>query len=348
MTLRLIQVGLGWWGWNWAFEITRDVPGVELVAWVDRDPVVRAREIERVGLPPERVFATLEEACRTVEADAALLVVPLAAHRALTEAAIEAGLHVLVEKPFTETLADARRLAELARQRGRVLMVSQNYRWFPAPRHARTLLHDGAIGEVTAVTLDFAMLYGPGYRYFFLDEPLLSDMAIHHFDALRFLLKDEPVEVACWGWNEPGSPFKGNPAALAVIRFARGTRVSYRGSWIARGAQTDYGGAWRLEGTEGALQFSFRGPGDLRELADRLTLWRGGRQEPVTMPGLTLKDRKGVLATFADWIARGERPEDASSAEDNIMSLALVFAAIRSARAGGAAVRVQGILEDDR
>ena len=348
MALRLIQVGLGWWGWNWAFEITRQVPGVEPVAWVDLDPAVRAREIERVGLPPERVFATLEEACRAVEADAALLVVPLAAHRALTEAAIGAGLHVLVEKPFTETLADARDLARLAAARGRVLMVSQNYRWFPALRHARSLLHDGAIGQLTVATLDFAMLYGPGYRYFFLDQPLLSDMAIHHFDALRYLLQDEPVEVACWSWNEPGSPFTGNPAALAVIRFAKGTLVSYRGSWIARGPQTDYGGSWRLEGSTGALQFSFRGPGDLRELADRLTLWRGGRQEPVTLPGLALKDRKGVLATFADWIAQGQMPEDASSAEDNLMSLALMFAAIRSARTGGAAVKVRDMLEDDR
>lgn len=344
--LRVIQIGLGWWGRNWAWEITPAVPGVEPVAWVDLDPDVRAREIRKLGLPKARVFATLEDALGQVEADAALVVVPLAAHRSVTEAALAAGLHVLVEKPFTETLADARHLAGLAERQGRALMVSQNYRWFPALRHARTLLHDGAIGELVSCSLDFAMLYGPGYRYFFLQEPLLSDMAIHHFDALRYLLDDEPVEVSCRGWNEPGSPFRGNPAALATIRFARGTLVSYRGSWISRGPQTDYGGAWRLDGTTGSIAFSFRGPGDMRELADRLTLWRDGRIEPTTMPDLALKDRKGALATFAHWIEAGRPPEDASSADDNTDSLALMFAAIRSSEAGGTAVTMREILEE--
>ncbi|MGH6914083.1 MAG: Gfo/Idh/MocA family protein, partial [Geminicoccales bacterium] len=259
MTLRLIQIGLGGWGRDWVAEVTRDTPGVLPVAWVDIDRATRARACVALGLPQERVFGTLDEALDEVAADAALVVVPLAAHAAVSRDALEAGLHVLVEKPFTETLAEARALEELARTRARVLMVNQNYRWFPAPALARRLLREGAIGDPIACYLDFHLYFGTGYRYFFLEEPLLGDMAIHHFDSLRFVLGDEPLEVSCHSWAEPGTPFAGHPAAIATMRFARGTVVSYRGSWLTRGPVTPYGGHWRLDGTRGTIEFTYRG-----------------------------------------------------------------------------------------
>jgi predicted dehydrogenase len=318
-------------------------------AWVDSDEEARARAIEVLGLPKARVFGALDEALAEVEADAALAVVPLAAHAAVTRAALEAGLHVLVEKPFTETLAEAATLEALARARGRVLMVNQNYRWFPAPRLARELLRDGAIGELIACYLDFHFFYGQGYRYFFLEHPLLNDMAIHHFDSLRFILRDEPLEVSCQSIKEPhrDTPFAGYPAAVATIRFARGALASYRGSWVTRGPSTNYGGNWRLDGTRGTIEFTFRGPGEERETMDRLVLHRPGMAaETPAVPDVPGKDRKGALATFARWIEDGVPPEDASTAADNLRSLALMFAAIRSAERSGAAVRIDDVLSE--
>ena len=151
---------------------------------------------------------------------------PLAAHAPVTRAALEAGLHVLVEKPFTETLEQARALERLAEDLKRVLLVSQNYRWFPAPVLARRLLHDGTLGRLVACYLDFHFYFGTGYRYFFLEEPLLSDMAIHHFDTLRFVLDDEPVEVSCHSWAEPGTRSR-------APRPQSPPCASPRGSWSA-------------------------------------------------------------------------------------------------------------------
>jgi predicted dehydrogenase len=348
MTLRLIQLGLGGWGRNWVLEVTRATPGVEPVAWVDIDPAARERAVAELDLPPGRVFASLDDALSDVAADAALVAVPLAAHAEVTRRALEAGLHALVEKPFTDDLADARALADLARRRGLVLMVNQNYRWFPAPRLARRMLREGAIGGLLACYLDFHLFYGTGYRYFFLEEPLLSDMAIHHFDGLRFVLDDEPVEVSCHSWSEPEAPFRGRPAAVATVRFARDTLVSYRGSWISRGPTTPYGGHWRLDGTEGTIEFTFRGAFEERETLDRLTLHRPGRRpERARLPDMPLKDRHGALADFARWVEDGgEPPEGASTAEDNLRSLALMFAAIRSARDGGVPVRIEDVLKE--
>ncbi len=348
MTLRLIQLGLGGWGRNWVEEVTRTIPGVEPVAWVEIDPRARAQALDLLALPADRVFATLEEALAAVPADAALVAVQLAAHAAVTRQVLEAGLHALVEKPFTATLAEAQGLVELARARRRVLMVNQNYRWFPAPRLARELLHKGAIGQPIACYLDFHFLFGPGYRSFQLDEPLLSDMAIHHFDGLRFVLDDEPLEVVCMSWSEPGSPFKGRPAAVATVRFASGALVSYRGSWISRGPITPYGGHWRLDGTAGTIEFTFRGAFEQREKHDRLTLYRPGSQpEKAKLPAMARQDRAGALAAFARWIEDGAPAEALSSAEDNLQSLALMFAAIRSAKEGGRPVPIAEMLEGE-
>ena len=347
MHVRLIQIGLGGWGRNWVEEITRDTPGVEPVAWVDIDPAMRERAVVDLELPPEKVFASLDEALARVSADAALVAVPLAAHAAVTRQALEAGLHVLVEKPFTETLEQARALAGLADRRQRVLMVNQNYRWFPAPTLARRLLGEGALGDLVACYLDFHLHFGTGYRYFFLEEPLLSDMAIHHFDSLRFVLDDEPVEVSCHSWAGPGTPFAGHPAAVATMRFAKGTVVSYRGSWLTYGPGTPYGGQWRLDGTRATVEFTFRGAFADREKLDRLTLYRPDSPPyAARLPAMPYKDRKGALHTFARWIREGTPPEGASTAADNLKSLALMAAAIRSARAGGVTVRIAELSRD--
>jgi predicted dehydrogenase len=224
-------------------------------------------------------------------------------------------------------------------------MVNQNYRWFPAPALARRMVRGGALGQMVACYLDFHFYFGTGYRYFFLEEPLLGDMAIHHFDALRFVLDDEPIEVSCHSWAEPGTPFAGHPAAVATIRFAKGTLVSYRGSWLTRGPATPYGGHWRLDGTRGTIEFTFRGAFEDRETLDRLTLHRpGAPPETLRLPKMRCKDRMGALGAFARWTREGGPPDGASTATDNLKSLALMFAAIRSARHDGATVRVADVL----
>ncbi len=172
-------------------------------------------------------------------------------------------------------------------------------------------------------------------------------MAIHHFDTLRFVLDDEPLEVSCQSWSEPDSPFKGRPAAIAAIRCAKGTLVSYRGSWISRGPATPYGGHWRLDGTSGTVEFAFRGAFEQREKQDRLTLYRPGRRaEKAKLPEMAYKDRAGALTAFARWIEDGTAPEALSSAEDNLKSLALMFAAIRSAKEDGRPVPIAKLLEE--
>ena len=140
--------------------------------------------------------------------------------------------------------------------------------------------------------------------------------------------------MSCQSWTEPASPFQGRPAAVATIRFARGTVVSYRGSWLSRGPTTPYGGNWRIDGTAGAVEFSY--PGRLtrrgRPGTPSCVHLPGNPPTQASLPDLPLKDRKGALDAFRQWIEDGAAPEALSTGADNLRSLALMFAAIRSAQ----------------
>ena len=260
--VKLVQLGLGVWGRSWVDEVTSRTPGIEPVAWVDRDPKSARRRSPRSACRAIGCSRRWSRCRPSSRPTAALVVVPLAAHAAATRAALEPGSTCWSKsrsrRPWPRPRHWWRRLAAA---RDRKLMVSQNYRWFPAPRLARRLVPTGhRHGDGVLCRLPFSV--GPDYRYFFLDEPLLSDMAIHHFDTMRYVLDDEPVEVSCQSWNEPASPFQGRPAAIvATAGSAAATVVSYRGSWISRGPTTPYGGEWRLDGTRGAIELRYRGAG---------------------------------------------------------------------------------------
>lgn len=345
--VRLVQIGLGGWGRNWADEVLPAVPGIAPVAYVDADPAMRQLAAERPGLPADKLFASLDEAVAATRPAAALVVVPLAAHAAVARSALEHGLHVLVEKPFTETLEEARRLVALAAERRRHLMVNQNYRHFPTPVTFRRLVAEGALGHVAAMAVDFWKMFDQHYRYFFLAEPLLSDMAIHHLDLMRFILDDEPVAVSAMSWSEPETPFAGRPGAAALIRFAKGVVVSYRGTWISRGPDTVWGADWRIDGSRLAALGTFRGNQGDRRGKDRIDLFASAaRKRAAALDDVPLVDRAGALAGLRDWIVNGAPAAGLSTGADNIKSLALMHAAIRSALEGGRLVAIAEVLPE--
>jgi len=199
--LRVLQVGLGGWGRDWAQRVVPEVPEIDPVGYVDPDPSALAQLRAATHVGPERCFLTLEHAIEATKPQAVLVTATLPGHAPITRAALGAGLHVLVEKPFAETMEVARQLVELAAAKRKVLMVSQNYRFFPAARKVAQLVHESRLGKVHEVSIDFRR-YSPGTgkgrsRHHSEDQPLLVDMSIHHFDLLRFILDREPERIYC-------------------------------------------------------------------------------------------------------------------------------------------------------
>ncbi len=344
--VKAIQIGLGHWGFSWTRDVIPKVPTVEMVGYVDTNPEATTKVQEELGVDPKLCFTSLEDAAHHTDAELAICTLRTEAHYPVVKRCLELGYNVLVEKPFTTTIAQGKELVALAKAQGRVLMVSQNYRHQPAPIAAAHLIGDGKFGALNMVSIDFRR-HGPsqGYRYWDMPDPLLADMSIHHFDLMRFVLGDEPVRLSCRTWNPPGSPFRYDPSGVATIDFAKGTIVSYRASWMNSGPVTPWAGYWVMDGAEGQIAWSSRDHFRDKTGPDVLTLRPlDGQQEPVKLGAIAFPDRTGTLSAIAGVVDTGIVPRGFSSGEDNLGSLALVQATILSASRGGDWVEISEIM----
>src|ERR1700741_3558475 len=95
----------------------------------------------KLGASSSHFFPALSDAIAGTDAEAVVVALPLPLHAAVVREALLAGKHVLIEKPFTQTLEEAHSLVGIAEKSSRVLMVSQNYRFFAAPQGRFTDRH---------------------------------------------------------------------------------------------------------------------------------------------------------------------------------------------------------------
>ncbi len=344
MSLRMIQVGLGNWGRNWYQYVLHQNPEVTVVAFVDA--VESSREIAQktLGLPAEQVFASLEEALTHVPCDAVLITASLAGHTPVALTALQAEKHVLVEKPFTSTLDEARQIIKTVEQTGRLLMVSQNYRYHPAVQAVREIIRKRELGPVGNVYIDFRRSDfrnraddDPGaILHRRLWQPLLVDMSIHHFDLIRAVLGQEATAISCHTWNPGWSKYVDPPTGDATVMLEDGAVVSYRGSWVSTGPQTNWAGEWHIECAQGEITWSSRGA-----IPDYVTIRPLGQEQakPIALPDVPFVDRKGSLHAFVEAVKAGQQPE--CNVWDNFNTLALTLASVASSQQDGALVKPQ-------
>ena len=152
--LKIIQVGVGFWGWSWV-NVVLESPSWELVGLVDLKRENLKKACDYYKLRQEKTFTSIRAAVESVKPDAALIVVGADAHAQVTVNALNQGLHCLVEKPIAPTMKEARSIVDTALKVNRKLMVSQNYRYKRAPRTIKEFLNSGMMGEVGSVFVNF-------------------------------------------------------------------------------------------------------------------------------------------------------------------------------------------------
>jgi predicted dehydrogenase len=197
-------------------------------------------------------------------------------------------------------------------------MISQSRRYYASLERYREAIAE--IGGAGVLTTEF--FRGPHFGGFReeMAHPLLVDMAVHAFDAARYLLGADPVSVWCEAWNPSWSWFDGDAAACSVFRFDDGTRYQYTGSWVAGGLETSWNGVWRASGPDGTATWD--GEHRVRSSA---------RGDADLAPGAA-EEIAGALAEFVSAVRSGEEPSGAIGR--NIRSLAMVEAAVESAETG--------------
>lgn len=262
--------------------------------------------------------------------DASIDVVDITPHPAdrlpLIRAALDAGKHVLSQKPFVLDLDEGERLADLAEARGRKLAVNQNGRWAPHLAWMREAVRAGHIGTLISCHASLHWNHGwiAGTPFERIEDLILYDFGIHWFDFVSSLVGDRAEAVFASAAHATGQSAKVPLLAEVVIRMRDGQASLIFDGAVPNGPRdTTY-----VAGTRGSLQSD--GP-DLGQQTVTLTT-EAGRARPV-LAGRWFNDGfAGAMGALLVAIETGTEP--ANGARDNLKSLAMAFAAIASRRTG--------------
>ncbi|ELY73451.1 oxidoreductase domain-containing protein [Natronobacterium gregoryi SP2] len=249
--------------------------GADIVAGADLVPEHRRQFAERFGAEP---YETHEELVVDDAVDAIVVATPNRFHEPITVAALEAGRHVLVEKPLAHTLESAERIVEAARRSDAVCMVGFHNRHV-----ASTAMFDehrmrGQFGDLTHVEANYVRRRGvPGPGSWFTDPDLagggaLIDIGVHALDLALYVLDfPEIVEVSgitrtTFGnqedyadpegfgenWNAEIEAYEVDDSVSAFVRCADRQTISLEAAWATnREESMDF----RVRGTEAGAQF---------------------------------------------------------------------------------------------
>jgi len=339
---RALIVGAGGFSREWARVLSAHAE-VEIVGWVSRRRESVVAAAAEFGLGDIVIDTSLVDGIARARPDFVVDVTPPEAHSFVTIAALGAGVAVLGEKPMASSLEQARAMIAASERAGKLYMVSQSRRYDARLRALRQLVVDH-VGELGILTSDFSIgAHFGGFRDA-MPSPLLLDMAIHTFDAARYISQADPVAVYCDEFNPAWSWYAGNAAATAIFEMSNGLRYTYRGSWCSEGSHTSWESAWRAVGPGGSATWDGHGtpeadvvrePNGFHSRTERLAPSAGastgaGAGADVGLgSGAAPAGIGGALADFLHALDTGSTPM--GECHDNIKSLAMVFAALRSA-----------------
>lgn len=190
--IRVGLIGYGYWGPNLLRNFTNS-PAFEVVAVADPSAARRA-EVRRWNTTA-RLLETGEEVIASPEIDAVVIATPVATHYRFARQALEAGKHVLVEKPMCSTSEEGEELVRLADSRDRVLMVDHTFLFTGAVQKIRSMVEQGDLGRISYVD---SMRVNLGL--FQPDVNVLWDLGPHDLSIVDYILGEEPIHIEASGY----------------------------------------------------------------------------------------------------------------------------------------------------
>jgi predicted dehydrogenase len=328
----------------------------------------RAREVAQAwGVP--RAYRDIEELIADPQVQVVHVCTPNHLHRAMAQAALEAGKHVICEKPLATTLEDAQALAALAAATGLVATVPFVYRYHPVIREARARVAQGELGPLRLIHGSYLQdwLLDPASNNWRVDPALggasrvFADIGSHWCDLVEWVGGERFVEVSAAfatviaeRGSSTGQSFS-TPAtggamqavasedvAMAMFRTGAGTLASLTVSQVSAGRRNRL---WfEIDGARASVAFD-------QEDAERLWIGRPDQREEVFVRGpgagsaeqrrlsvLPAGHAQGYGNCFEAFVADtyhaidGERPQGLPSFEDGVRSALIVDRVIASAR----------------
>jgi predicted dehydrogenase len=221
--LNIGVLGYGYWGPNLVRNFA-ETQGIAVAAVADLDS--KKLELVQRRYPAVKTTARFQDLLQDPGIDAIAIATPVSTHFELGMAALRAGKHLWLEKPMTETLAQARELLDEAERRQLTVFVDHTFIYTGAVRKMAELIKNDELGRLyyydsTRINLGL----------FQRDVNVISDLAVHDFSILDYLLAEHPAAVSASGTNH----FPGTPENLAYLTlfYDSGTIAHVNVSWLA-------------------------------------------------------------------------------------------------------------------
>ena len=316
-------------------------PGAELAGYYDLNYERASRMAEQYG---GTAYGTLEELLEDPQIDAVSVCTANNTHAAVTIRALEAGKHVLCEKPMAVTIDECERMVEAARKNNRRLMIGMNQRFAGAHVKAKELISQGAIGEILTFRTAFGHS-GPenwsvdaGNGSWFFDREravmgVMADLGVHKTDLIQFLTGGCVTEVTArlvtLDKKDPsGNPIAVDDNAFCIYRMNNGITGTMTASWTYCGEEDN---STVLYGTEGIMKI-YHSPEHSIEI-----IARSGGRKVLDIGRIQTNDRQtksGVIDEFIDALEQNREPS--VSGCDVLAAMRAVFAAATSSAEGRA------------
>ncbi len=327
-------IGYGYWGPNLARNV-HHLPHATLHTVVDASDEALAKA---QSLYPQIVPQTqLDEALRDDELDGVIVATPARTHAALARAALEAGKHVMVEKPLAMTVADAQSVVDLARARDLRLMVGHVFEYNPAVRYIKQAMQRGELGDVY-------YLYSRRVNLGRVQSDInaLWSIAPHDISIALYLLEQLPVAVSCQGAKCLNGAVE--DVIFLTLHFPNEVLCHAHASWLDPSKTREM----TVVGSEKMIVYDDVSAEKVR-IYDKGVYRKGDpiygefqyrlHSGDILIPKLDLYEPlRAEVEHFVDCIRSGERP--LTDGENGLRVVQVLAAAQRSLDAGGEKVRV--------
>ncbi len=316
-------------------------PDVELAAFYNPSRKRAEEQAEKYG---GKVYDTAEELLADESIDAVSICAANYAHAELSIKALEAGKHVLCEKPMATNLADCEAMVECAKKNGKFLMIGHNQRLAKAHVEAKRLIDQGLIGDIISFRTTFGhggpetWAINPGKNVWFFDKKkaamgAMADLGVHKTDLIQFLTGQRVVRttarlVTLDKRGEDGELIGVDDNAVCIYEMSGGAFGTMTASWTYYGAEDN---STVLYGTKGIMRI-YDDPAHsiVVKLAD-------GEEQTYDVEQIQTNDnqtKSGVIDLWVDCLKNNTPPE--ISGESALYAMRAVFASIESSQTGRA------------
>lgn len=331
--LRFAILGTGFWA-RYQLAAWRVVPGAQCVALYNRTHAKAEALAREFGVPA--VYDDAEQLLQREQPDFVDIITDVGTHRSFVELAVRHGVPAICQKPFAPTLVEAEAMLAACRTAGVPLAIHENWRWQTPIRELKRILDSGVVGPVFRARLD----YGNSFPVFdnqpflkALEQFILTDMGTHILDVARFLF-GEAARLCCQT-HRVHHDIRGEDAASVMMQMESSATVTVNLSYASRVEHDRFPETFAfIEGEAGSVELA-------PDCWIRVTTKGGTTARRCPPPSYAWADPRyalvhsSIVACHLDLLhalQTGTAPE--TSAEDNLKTIQLVFAAYDSAARG--------------